>query len=101
MKITSSGKIIRQKTLFDDENSDELYFNEEMKRLRRKEIKEKEQAYLNQKAIENQVPLSESRRVIERSMKQYDDMILEIFGDKDVFNDWYKELFAKKIKFKM
>ena len=95
MKITSSGKIIRQKTLFDDENSDELYFNEEMKRIRKKEIKEKEKSYLNQKAKENQVPLSESRKVIERSMKQYDDMILEIFGDEKVFNDWCKEIFVK------
>lgn len=89
-------QIIRQKTLFDDENSDELYLKEEMKRLRRKKIKEKEKDYLKRKAEENQVPLSESRRVIERDMKQYDDMILKIFGDKDVFNDWCKEILSNK-----
>lgn len=35
-------KIIRQKTLFDDENSDEKFLREELKRRRRLEIKRKE-----------------------------------------------------------
>jgi hypothetical protein len=35
-------KIVRQRTLFDDENSDLNYLKEELKKLRLKEIKEKE-----------------------------------------------------------
>lgn len=35
-------KIIRQKTLFDDENSDENFLKEELKRRRQLEIKRKE-----------------------------------------------------------
>lgn len=96
MKITSNGKIIRQKTLFDDENSDELYFKEEMKRLRKKEIKEKEKVYLNRKANDAQIPLSEAKGIILRSMKQYDDNIAKLFGDKDALENWFKESIIKK-----
>lgn len=49
--MIDTSKIVRQKTLFDDETSDEIYFKEEFKKLRIKEIKEKEKR-ANEKWLE-------------------------------------------------
>lgn len=73
-------KIIRQKSLFDDETSDDIYFKEEMKRIREKEIREKEKAYLENYAKSIQVPLSEADDHIKNSIKAYENMIIESFG---------------------
>lgn len=89
--------IIRQKTLFDDENSDSNYFKEEIKRIHQQEIKEKEKAYMKKYAKRVQVPLSEVDKTIERNMKAYEEMLKDIYGgtipnDKKSYSDMVKEI---------
>lgn len=43
-------KIIRQKSLFDDESSDEIFLKQVLKKLREQEIKKKEKEYLERYA---------------------------------------------------
>lgn len=90
MKIASDKKIYYQKTLFDDGNSEELYLKKEIKKRREKEVKEKEKNYLAKKAKENQTSLADVSKVIKNNLEQYDNMLIKIFGDKNVFKDWLK-----------
>lgn len=79
--MVNKSMIKRQKTLFDDENSDDIYFKEEMKKIREREIKEKEKVYLENYAKSIQVPLSEADKHIEDGIKTYESMIIKIFGE--------------------
>ncbi len=79
-------KIIRQKTLFDDENSDENFLKEELKRRRRLEIKRKERELEEKYAKSCQIDVSEVDEHIKQSVEQYKKMIIETFGS-DIFSN--------------
>lgn len=98
--MISNYKIIRQKTLFDDETSDDKYFREEIKKKRKKEIKEKEKAYMERYAKNCQVNLSEVDKIIERNNEFYEEMLKGVFGSsisndekpyRDMLEEWFKD----------
>lgn len=95
-----TNKIIRQKTLFDDETSDDKYFREEMKKIRAKEIEKKEKAYIEKYAKSYQVDLSEIDKIIERNNEFYEEMLKTVFGNSisngeksygDMLEEWFKD----------
>lgn len=98
--MISNYKIIRQKTLFDDETSDDKCFREEIKKKRKKEIKEKEKAYMERYAKSCQVNLSEVDKIIERNNEFYEEMLKGVFGSsisndekpyRDMLEEWFKD----------
>lgn len=82
-------KIIRQKTLFDDENSDENFLREELRKRRQLEIKRKERELEEKYAKSCQIDVSEVDEYIKQSIEQHKKMIIETFGF-DIFSntDW-------------
>lgn len=71
--MIDTSKIVRQKTLFDDENSDEVYFKQEFKKLRIQEIKEKEKQ-ANEKWLEE---YRASRKIPEELDKEIKTMLAQ------------------------
>lgn len=87
--MEDNQKIIRQKTLFDDENSDEDYLREELRKRRQLEIKRKERELEGKYAKNCQNDVPEVDEYIKQSIKQHKKMIIETFGF-DIFSntDW-------------
>lgn len=87
--MENTQKIIRQKTLFDDENSDEDFLREELRKRRQLEIKRREHELEEKYTKSCQIDVSEVDEYIKQSIEQHKKMIIETFGF-DIFSntDW-------------
>lgn len=97
--MENNQKIIRQKSLFDDENSDEIFLKEELRKRRQLEIKRKERELEEKHAKSCQVDISEVDKIIERNNEFYEEMLKGVFGSS-ISNDGkpYRDMLEERLK---